>query len=71
MNSMSMITCSALLIISIILCCHPQVTGGHWSMVEHLHRVSFSAERTPRTEMLAGTKVFLHAMLLLCSDDNQ
>lgn len=23
-------------------------------MVEHLHRVSFSAERTPRTEMLAG-----------------
>ena len=55
MNSMSMITCSVLLIISIIMCCHPQVTGGHWSMVEHLHRVSFSAERTPRTEMLAGT----------------
>jgi hypothetical protein len=25
-------------------------------MVEHLHRVSFSAERTPRIEMLEGEK---------------
>jgi hypothetical protein len=44
------ISFSSYLFLSVAL----QVTGGAWSMVEHLHRVSFSAERTPRIEMLDG-----------------
>lgn len=34
-------------------------------MVEHLHRVSFSAERTPRTEMLAGKGPHLQAQAVV------
>mmetsp|Transcript_31779 Transcript_31779/g.30301 ORF Transcript_31779/g.30301 Transcript_31779/m.30301 type:complete len:1026 (+) Transcript_31779:155-3232(+) len=28
------------------------VSGGHWSMLEHLHKVSFTADRTSRPEMI-------------------
>lgn len=32
------------------------VTGGHWSLLEHLHRVSFHAPRVPREEMLVDIR---------------
>jgi endoglucanase Acf2 len=47
-----------------------QVTGGHWSLIEHLHRVSFYAPRAPRSEMLGAIRAALQKDIHYSLPDN-
>ena len=46
------------------------VTGGSWSMVEHLHRASFTAPRSPRTEMISDIRNALKTDIHYSLPDN-
>lgn len=46
------------------------VTGGSWSMLEHLHRASFSAPRSPRRAMVADIRQALKTDIHYALPDN-